>query len=259
MFPKMQIQNRKKQNISIIVNKSLQQKGLVFIMHGLGGFKEQKHLRAIKEAFENEKFTTILFDTTNSVGESDGSYENATLTNHYQDLEDVITWAEKQEFYQQPFYLVGHSLGGIAVTLFAERNPELIKAIAPFAPVVSGELFVENVPAEQLKYWEKTGWQVRQSKSKGITLKLNWQQFKKDILKYDILRDADKLTMPVLLVVGEKDTSTPVEQQKMFFEKITSKKEMHIIKNAPHTFVAEEHLKQLRKIFKKWIRETQSI
>ena len=259
MQQKLFIHNRKKQKISVVINTSSNQQGLVFIMHGLGGFKEQLHLNTIAETFKEEKFTTVLFDTTNSVGESDGSYQNATLTNYYEDLEDVIIWAGKQEFYQQPFYLVGHSLGGISVTLFAERNPKLIKGLAAFAPVVSGTLFVDNVPKEQLEYWDKTGWQIRESKSKGITLKLNWQQFKKDILNYDLLEKANKLTMPVLIIVGEKDTSTPVEHQQKLFDKIPGKKELCIIKDAPHTFVKEEHLKQLRTIFKKWINKTQSI
>jgi hypothetical protein len=36
----------------------------------------------------------VLFDTTHSFGESGGNYEDATTTQYYQDLEDVISWAK---------------------------------------------------------------------------------------------------------------------------------------------------------------------
>ena len=60
-------------------------------MHGLGGFKEQKHIQTFADAFLENNFTVVLFDTTHTYGESEGKYEDATTTNYYEDLEDVIT------------------------------------------------------------------------------------------------------------------------------------------------------------------------
>ena len=34
------VKNRQEQKLSVIIEKSENQKGLVFVMHGLGGFKE---------------------------------------------------------------------------------------------------------------------------------------------------------------------------------------------------------------------------
>jgi AICAR transformylase/IMP cyclohydrolase PurH len=90
---KLFIKNRKKQRIAVIVELNSQQKGLAFVMHGLSGFKEQPHVITVAEAFFERGFTIVRFDTTNTIGESDGKYEDATLTNYYQDLEDVIGWA----------------------------------------------------------------------------------------------------------------------------------------------------------------------
>ena len=90
----------------------------------------------------------------------------------------------------------------------------------------------------------------------GLIKRLKWVPFKEDIVKYDLLKEADKLTMPVLIIVGDKDKSTPLEHQKILFEHIPGdKKELHVIEGAPHTFRDKEQLKEIKKIMKEWIRK----
>jgi len=250
------IKNRKGQKMAVIVEQSNPQKGLMFIMHGLGGFKEQLHLQAIAEVFEKNQYTVVRFDTTNTLGESDGNYEDATATNYYEDLEDVIKWESTQEWYQEPFILAGHSIGGLSVALFTEKYPEKVKAVAPISTVVSGALSVEAdkyyAPAE-FKEWEKTGWLSKESHSKpGVVKRLKWSHIA-DRLKYDLLPNVNKLTMPVLLIVGENDTSTPLKHQKILYKLLPGKKELHVIKGAPHTFRDPEHLTEIKQIFSRWL------
>ena len=256
MNEKVIIKNRKSQKLVLIINIVKTQKGLAFIMHGLGGFKEQPHIQTIAKAFKEEGHSTILFDTAHTIGESEGNYEDATITNYYGDLEDVIQWAKEQKWYEEPFYLSGHSLGGICIGLYAENNPDKVKAIAPISTVVSGKLSFEAHKPEELGEWQKTGWQVRESMSKpGLIKRLKWSHME-DRLKYDLLKEVDKLTMPVLLIVGENDESTPVKHQQMLFDKLPRKKEMHIIKNAPHTFRENVHLNEIKSIFREWLKNT---
>jgi pimeloyl-ACP methyl ester carboxylesterase len=246
------IKNRNGQNISIILEENKNPKGLAFVMHGLGGFKEQPHIETFATAFKDANFTVIRFDTTNSFGESDGNYENATITNYYEDLEDVIDWAKNENWYKEPFVLVGHSLGGICSLLYAQKFPEKIKAIAPISTVVSGLLSLET-GRDEIREWEKTGWRISESKTKpGLVKKLPWSHME-DRLKYNILDNIEKLTMPVLLIVGDLDDSTPLEHQKILFEKLTSKKELHIINGAEHTFREQKHLAEIRSIMLKWV------
>ena len=249
---KQTIKNRKGQNVVVLIEESPNQKGLAFVMHGLGGFKEQLHIQAMADAFKEKGYTVIRFDTTNTIGESDGDYSKATTTNYYQDLEDVISWAKSQKWYQEPFYLVGHSLGGICTAFYAENYPKKIKALAPISTVVSGKLSLEVNPKEKAE-WKKTGWLIKESKSKsGIMKKLPWSHMA-DRLRYNLLEKVDKLTMPILLIVGENDEPTPPEHQKILYEKLLGKKEFHIIKGATHTFREEAHLKKIKQIFLKWI------
>ncbi|MEK7652185.1 MAG: alpha/beta hydrolase [Patescibacteria group bacterium] len=255
---KVSIQNRKGQKMVVMIEQNDQQKGLAFVMHGLGGFKEQPHLQVIAEAFFENNYTVIRFDTTNTYGESEGSYEDATLTNYYEDLEDVINWASTQEWYREPFVLMGHSLGGISTALYAEKHPEKVKGLAPISTVVSGKLSLESpqyINTEVLKNWEETG--IRETPSEsipGLVKRLKWVHVA-DRLKYDLLPEATKLRMPVLMIVGSEDDSTPEMHQRILYNSLPGPKQFHSIQNAPHTFRKEEHLGELKNIFIEWIKK----
>lgn len=250
------IKNRQGQKIVVILERSDPQKGLAFVMHGLGGHKEAPHIATFADSFKENGFSVVRFDTTNTHGESEGNYEDATTTNYYQDLEDVISWAQEQAWYQEPFVLAGHSLGGLCSSLYAAEHPIKVLALAPISTVVSGKLSLEaaeRYEPEELASWEKTGWQERESGSKpGLIKRLKWSHMA-DRLKYDLLSQADKLTMPVLLIVGENDTSTPPEHQRIFYEALPGKKELHIINGSEHNFRSPKYLSELKEIFNKWV------
>ncbi|MBU4421565.1 alpha/beta hydrolase, partial [Patescibacteria group bacterium] len=252
---KIFIKNKYNKNLSVIIETNDNQKGLVFVMHGLGGFKEQPHMETFAKVFKDNEYTVVRFDTSNTIGESEGNYEDATISNYHSDLEDVISWAKKQKWYQEPFILVGHSLGGICTTLYAENHPDEIKAIAPISTVVSGKLSLErsNIQ-EELKKWEETGWEIKGSELKpGVIRKLKWSYIE-DRSKHDLLEKIKILTMPVLLIVGENDDDAPLGHHKILFNNLPGKKELHIIKDAPHIFKEEKHLREIYNIFDNWIK-----
>ena len=249
------IRNRKNQNVAVLVEKAKENKGLAFVMHGLGGFKEQPHIKTFADAFLASGFSVVRFDTTHSFGESDGNYEDATTTNYYEDLEDVIKWAKTQDFYAEPFFLAGHSLGGISVGLYAENAPGEVKGVALISTVVSGALSFEAHDSKELEKWKKNGIRVKESATKPGQFKtLKWSHME-DRLQHDLLLKVNNLTMPVLLIVGEQDTSTPPKHQKILYEAIPGEKELHVIKDAPHTFREEAHLHNIKNIFLEWIQK----
>lgn len=254
------IKNRKGQKLAVVVERQEDQKGLAFVMHGLGGFKEQPHIRAFAEAFLENGFTVVTFDAANTIGESEGKMEDVTVTNSLQDLEDVIKWAQSQEWREEPFVLAGHSLGGMCTTLYAEKYSQQVKGLAPISTVVSGELTnaVLYIP-EYLEEWKRQGYILQESVSRpGVMKKINYS-FIEDNQRYNVLSEAGKLTMPVLLIVGEQDTGTPLEHQQLLYEKLPGKKEIHIIKDADHNFrnngeLNRTALKEVKQIFDKWIK-----
>jgi len=252
------IANRK--GLKIVGNVSIPEnpKGLAFTLHGLGGFKEQPHIMVLVDALLENGYTVVNFDATNSIGESGGKYENATMQLHYEDLVDVISWTKNQDWFIEPFILVGHSLGGYAVARYAEDHPKEVKAVFPYAGVVAGELSYkakEMFEPEKLKSWKETGWSEEKSMSKpGLIKRLPWSHME-ERLKHDLRPNASKLTMPVLFIVGDQDKSCSSGTQKILYDLVSGPKEIHIIPGAPHTFRDSKHLAESKEIFNDWLKK----
>ena len=252
---KYTIRNREGLSVVVEVEQKQNQKGLVFIVHGLGGFKEQHQMEAMKRAFLSNGYTVIRHDSTNSTGESDGKLENATMTQYYQDLEDVIDWSKTQNWYQEPFTLIGHSLGGFCVAWYTINHPNKVKAVAPISLVISGKLFSETKEASRvLKDWKKKGIREWESTSRpGVIKKLKYN-FIEDAFRYDLLKRINNIKVPTLLMVGENDETTPPKHQKLFYKSLDTEKEFHVIEGVRHTFTEEPGLTQLENIISNWIK-----
>lgn len=252
------IQNRKGQKIIVLLEQVEGAKGLVFVVHGLGGSKEQPVVGLCANTFSSLGYDVVRFDMTNTFGESDGSYEKATTTSYYEDLEDIIIWSREQKWFQSLFVLVGHSLGGIVIGLYAEKFPDQIKALIPISTVVSGILSVENDP-QLMREWKETGWLVSERKSQPGTYKrLPWSHME-DRKKYNLLDGVENLKMPVLLIVGEKDYKTPLEHHKILYEALPGPKELKIIKGADHVFSQQSYLDEVDCILADWEKRLDSL
>lgn len=244
-------------SLAVWVENEQGKNGLVFIAHGLSGRHDQPNIRKYVEAFLENDFVVVSYDATCSLGQSDGKLENATLTGYYEDFEDVIAWAGSQAWYEEPFVVAGHSLGGACDLLFAYKYPKKIRALAPTSAFLSAEISLRAAySAQELEKWEKDGYIVEESKSRqGLLKRLNWALVE-DWRKYNLLTNAHLITAPILLIVGEDDVPTPPSSQKDLYNKVSSsQKELHVIKGSEHTFMTSEHLEAVKTIFREWIKK----
>lgn len=250
---KQSFQNRDDNTIVVRIEQGgADRQKLAFVMHGLSGSKDESHIRTIAESFVSNGYTVVTWDAVHTFGESTGgAYEDATITNYLADLEDVIAWSKNQAWHTEKFVLAGHSFGGICVTLYAQQHPENIVALAPISTVISGSLSFET-KVDILADWKSSGTRIDPATDTRPEKRLKWNNME-DRLQYDILRNVDVLTMPVLLIVGENDIATPPKHQKILCDILPGRKEMHIIAGAPHTFSSEQELKELSELFNSWI------
>lgn len=251
---------------SLHVHNPTTSKKLVFIMPGLGSHHEKSEFVAIAEIFTRHGYTSVSFDPTHSFGESDGNYSDATFTNYAEDLEDVIEWARNKNlgdkqinsnplsFYSEPFVLVGHSLGGMSVTQYAEKYPERVKALAPLSTSIAGVLAMETFSQEEIVKWKTRGYRET-TESNKLVKRLNWSHME-NLLNYNVLNEADKIHIPLLMVVGELDQKTPLRHQELLFNTVSTKvgdKELHVIKNANHDIGIPKTLEELKIILENWV------
>lgn len=248
------IQNRDSVDLAVEIDLVEQSRGVAFVAHGLGGFIEQPHIGAFSEGFLRANYSVIRWDAANTIGASGGRMEDATVTSYYRDLEDVILWARSQSWHQEPFVLCGHSLGGMISILYAESYPDRVRGLAPISATISGEL-TRTVywSSQELAEWQSTGIRIEVSVSKPGVLKRTTWSFVEDLLRYDTRQMANRLTMPTLMIVGEKDTGIPVAHQKLLLDRIPAEsKRLVIIDGAPHDFREEHELAQLRNVIAEW-------
>lgn len=252
---RIELKNRKDQKIVGILEKPTGETlGTCIVVHGWGGHKNKSSIQAIKNAFLESGFQTFNFDATNAFGESEGEYEKATLGAHAEDFEDVVKWAQEQNWFKGPLALTGHSMGGYASTKYAEDHPEEVAFLVPIAPAVSGKLSEEahkKYEPEKYKELKEKGY-IEKTRTTGEVVRVLWQNVE-ERKKHDLLPNADKITMPTLLLVGSEDKPC-LEHSKILFDSIPDgNKEMKIIEDASHFFYRAEKQELLKKYIMDWL------
>lgn len=246
---KIFIKNRKGLKMAVLVEEAENQKGLVFLMHGFLSFKEHPLLVETAKVFKENNFITVSFDATNSLGESEGKMEDGTTTGYFEDLEDVIDWSKKQKWYDNEFFLVGHSMGGYCIAHYATRNSN-VKGLIVFVPKVIGDI-PNKLELEELETKGHIEWESHSTP--GVSKRKGYKYFEEE-KNLNLLKITEKIKCPVLMISGEKDEVIPIEQQKMLFNKIESKKELHIFKDGDHNLKGEENSEELHSFLNNWIK-----
>ncbi len=249
----MFIQNRKNQTICVLIETSQKQKGLVFIAHGLSGSKDEIHIKLFGESFKEKGFSVVWFDCTNTLGESDGNFENATTTNYYEDLEDVINWAKDQKWYQEPFWLCGHSLGGLNISKYAKENPNKVKGIIPASPTISANV-IKRKSEHLVKKIDGVSWRFMPGLKPNEIVKLRWDNFINDLERYNLDDYLSKLKMPLLIMIGERENYY-LPPLKEICEKYNIN--LKIIKNAQHVYTGDEQFKEIKGFIYEFIDKSQ--
>lgn len=246
------IKNREGRNLAILAERADNQKGLAFLMHGFGSFKEHPLLEESSEILRANNYAAVRFDATNSIGGSEGKLEDGTITGYFNDLEDVIIWGRSQNWYQEPFILAGHSLGGYCAALYAAKSPRQVRGVILFSPFVSGKLFLETEEIKPvLDEWKRTGIREWISSSSPGLVKRSKYGFVEDSLNHDLLDVAGKIECPVLLITGKVDKTVPPEHQKLLLDRLNNK-DFCVIEGGDHNLKGKEKSQELRDIIDQW-------
>ncbi|MBI1326565.1 MAG: alpha/beta fold hydrolase [Alphaproteobacteria bacterium] len=231
-------------------------KGLVFLQHGFSGHMNQPHILVMCDCFLKAGYDVVRFDCTHAFGDSEGDLSQANLTNHADDLEDVIEWARGQDWFREPFILAGHSLGGGSNLRYASRHPTHVAAMAPLSAVISYELMIEAYKrnkADELEALYRDGFVWKESATRAGYRGKKTVQYVENLKQHDYLSAAAKFTMPVLIVVGEHDDITLPEHQQKLYDALQGPKMYRMIEGSEHTFRTETELTRLSAVMDEWL------
>jgi uncharacterized protein len=223
-----------------------QKSALIIVCHGFTGSKEGSG-QAV--AMGNELallgFSTLLFDFA-GCGESEGNWEDLTLTGQIDDLGSVVEWSRLQGYKQ--IILTGRSFGGSTIIGYAARDKD-INAVCTWAAVARPDkLFSHFIKGRESGAADE----LLTIESDEAPLKLR-RAFFNDLNRHDLPGCAATIAPRKLLVIhGSADQSVPCADAELIYQSALEPKEMVIIDGADHRF--SSHTNQVWALFFDWLK-----
>ncbi len=221
-------------------------KAVIIFMHGYKGYKDWGAWDLMCEAFVNDGFGYIKFNTSHNGGTTDNPIDFDDLKafgeNRYSyELNDLkIITDETERIIQQeleldlPIYLLGHSRGG-GVSILGASKDLRIKKIISLAGISS---IADRWPDEDgLKEWEEEGVMYVQNGRTNQNMP-HYYSFYEDFLEHkdalDIQAAAESLAIPFLQIHGDMDQAVSIREGQELAKWTNTR--ISIIKGAEHTF-----------------------
>ncbi len=217
---------------------------LCLVFHGFTGHIEEEHIVKAAKAMNEVGVATLRVDLFGH-GKSDGEFRNHNLYKWLNNILAVVDYAKSLDFVTD-IYMCGHSQGGLAVTLAAAMEQDVVRALIPLSPAYviikgakEGELLGQpfdpvNIPDELIS-WD------------GLTLSGNYIRVAQTI---DLEGAIAKYKGPVLLVHGDEDEAVPVEFSIEAAKKFANAR-LELIKGDNHCY--DRHLDQVTDVVKDFI------
>lgn len=222
-------------------------RGLIIACHGFTGSKEGSgRALAMGEKLAQSGYSTLLFDFT-GCGESEGSWENISLSGQISDLAAVADWCRRAGFGK--IILNGRSFGGTTALCYAARDREIAAVCAWAAVARPGRLFENRVAGRKSLAGDPDELIKLQGEEGAAALK---RRFFYDLRKHDPLKDAAAISpRPLLVIHGSADQSVPVEEARQLYDRAKEPKKLLIVEGADHRF--SEHLEPVWGAFFGWL------
>lgn len=219
---------------------------LIIACHGFGGKKED--FAEVVPHFLKNNIAILRFDFS-GYGDSDGKFEDITLSQEIDDLLAVYEYSLKLPRVST-IGLFGHSLGADVALLFSIAKK--VHAVVASAPPLNFKTAPKALFDISEKAWREDGF-----------VKIEWYNNKKikysfyeDLMKYDMKQLLPLVTAPALIIHGEKDELIPIEDAKEIYNLLKGAKSLKIISGADHNFnsKSEEWLNTALFWFLKWLK-----
>lgn len=224
---------------------------LVILVHGWSGNSlgvwNTLFVKAAR-VFAQNGFAVLRFDFRGS-GNSEGKFENQTISSMLLDLKNVVDQIAKHEAIDvDKIALVGHSQGGYISVLHASKDTRV------------KTLFLWMGRTADLKdFWSKTTFE--DMKRKGYAI---WDEYKvlnktyvADSAKYNSASALRKIRIPIGMIYGELDTIVPPSEGLRVKKFAKGVKELKIFNDLDHGFMGERVQKKVIDttlgFLKKWL------
>lgn len=205
-------------------------------------------LRSICHALADQGFTVLRFDFSGN-GQSEGSFAESTYTKQIEEMKTAAAFLAGHSV--SWLGLAGHSMGAM-VALLAGAEIGSVRAICALAARSRVMDAAELLNPAQLQELEETG-RVR-FVSRGRALELSREMFS-DAARHDLGRAVSALSQPLLLVHGDRDEITPMDEAYRIQRFRPEGTTLAVIPGADHMFSGDEHRRMVTEAVVFWFKE----
>ncbi len=209
---------------------------IAIFCHGFRSTKESSKAKALAQSLPKKGIGLFAFDFSGR-GESEGKFEDTTLTQYIDDLKCCINLLKA---YTPVIAVIGSSLGGL-VALQQARGDRRIKAVVLISPVSTFPYQKKDIYAD-IPGWKRKGYSYTYSEKFG-KMRLKYG-FYTDSLQYDGYGQYKSIKAPALIIHGTKDESVQLADSKKL-KKHIAKSTLAIMKDADHKYTEKQHFDKL--------------
>ncbi|RMF21807.1 MAG: alpha/beta fold hydrolase [Deltaproteobacteria bacterium] len=215
------------------------------LCHGMESTRHGNKQRAIVERFGPAGYTILRFDFS-YVGDSEGSFEDLTISGEVDDLIGALDFLD--EFGPARRILVGSSLGGAVALLAAAGEPERVAGVATIAAVGDTALFTRDLDAAEIESWRRRGSRPWRDGSINVS-------FLDDVERLDILAAVARIRCPLLVMHGRADSVVPPEHASAIAAAAGGPVRLEMFDGVGHRFEEPGALEALLDVLERWLGE----
>lgn len=211
---------------------------IVIMCHGFTTNKNSKKLLRLQKELNNKHISTLRIDLF-AHGESEGNFEDITLTNAINSAFGAINFCKEKGF--RKIGLIGSSFGGATCILTSSKSKDLF-VLGLISPVCDYYERDQEKYKDELKDWKNKGFKIHKN-SKGQEFRLNYS-FIEDQENNRGYQACENIDIPTIIIHGDADKSVSVEQS-IKISKIIKDCKLEIIKDCGHHYSDEKHFDKM--------------
>jgi len=198
----------------------------VLLAHCFTCSKDLHTITRLARALAADGYLTLRFDFT-GLGQSGGAFESTSVSSNVADV--VAAARTMEEMADLDLHLVGHSLGGAAVLLAADRIPRVSSVTVIGAP--STPAHVRHLLGEAV---ERIEWEGAAPVDIGGRVFRLARSFLDDLDHHDELERVRRLNRPLLVLHAASDTVVPISEGEAIFAAARQPKAFVALERADH-------------------------
>lgn len=219
----------------------------VVLLHGFGESKHHDLTASIANHILPFGYAVLRFDF-HGHGESEGRFEDQTITQQIQDVEAAIDFLEELPIIDKDrLAVIGTDLGGDIAIFIAAQDQRVHCLIIQGARSHLEHHLHSHLAEHEVKELEVKGFHNH-----------CWYNLRKDYLasirRHDVLETLKMVNIPILIVHGNDDLRVPIRESRQLFLGANEPKVLEEVDGADHWFRQEEARQYFFELIIQWLR-----